>query len=434
MAEQNYKVLKVEIKDFKKVEHVVLDVQGRSLFLIGDNKLGKTSIMDAIWTTLSNLRVPNQPIREGAEKAEILIVIGKDGHEYTIQKTFEADGTVKLEITSPEGFKTSKVSALTNIVGNISFDVLKFVNGSRSADGRRDQLKTVRGFISEEINDKLDEMDEHIKQINDTRKAINVNITNLKQKIKGVTFSEKQYEDYAEPSDASKLMQELQKINSDNNSIDIAVRAQENLKNSIKLKDDEHADFERQIEAIRIKMKDNRSAREKLQTDYDNKEEELKQYTNPTIELEKKIADSFAHNQIYNEIKAHKKQVKELDDLNKQYKDLEVQREKTEEAKVKLLKDQKLPIEGLTLGEDCLFINGIPLDDTQQSTSEIMDIAVRLAIAQDPVLKIVRIDGAESFGSEMYEAVKSYVKAKGFQGFYEEVERGTKEIKFEYSE
>lgn len=59
-AKKEYKVQKVKIKNFKNIEELEIDLHGKSVFLIGENELNKSSIIQAIWIALCNVGKPKK--------------------------------------------------------------------------------------------------------------------------------------------------------------------------------------------------------------------------------------------------------------------------------------------------------------------------------------------------------------------------------------
>ena len=105
------------------------------------------------------------------------------------------------------------------------------------------------------------------------------------------------------------------------------------------------------------------------------------------------------------------------------------------QERAQLIQDAKLPIAGLTFTEDGLELNGIPFVTGKVSDSQIMEVAARLIIAKNPTVKVFRIARGESLGKKKMEALVTFARENGFQGFVEQVVREQNELKVEeYSE
>ena len=288
MSETNYKVLKVKVSNFKNIKDLEVTLEGKSVFIIGDNALGKTSLIQAIFSTLSNKKAPKQPIMQGAEEASVMIIIGNDGKEYKIEKTFAGEKET-LQITSPDGFKTSKVGNLETLIGDINFDILKFVDLSNSVPGRREQVKMIRQFIPEEQNKRIDAINEGIKLCEEERTEINKDITKLKTKTATTTFSEDVRDKYKEPIVVTEVMAKLDEANKANAKVGEAEkeRGYQNIE-ADKLKQN--------IKTLQEQLKDKESKIEQL-----NKQLEVTKRIETKV-FEDSIKDSEVHNTKVKEI------------------------------------------------------------------------------------------------------------------------------------
>ena len=414
MSETNYKVLKVKVSNFKNIKDLEVTLEGKSVFIIGDNALGKTSLIQAIFSTLSNKKAPKQPIMQGAEEASVMIIIGNDGKEYKIEKTFAGEKET-LQITSPDGFKTSKVGNLETLIGDINFDILKFVDLSNSVPGRREQVKMIRQFIPEEQNKRIDAINEGIKLCEEERTEINKDITKLKTKTATTTFSEDVRDKYKEPIVVTEVMAKLDEANKANAKVGEAEkeRGYQNIE-ADKLKQN--------IKTLQEQLKDKESKIEQL-----NKQLEVTKRIETKV-FEDSIKDSEVHNTKVKEIVAFDKDVADLEVLKTQYANRKEKIVELTENKNKIVSECKLPVDGLTFNEEGLMLNGVTLDETQQSTSELMKIGVELAMAKNPNCRIIRVDRSESLGTDKLEQIMALAKEKDYQIFFEEVQRGQEEL------
>ena len=89
------------------------------------------------------------------------------------------------------------------------------------------------------------------------------------------------------------------------------------------------------------------------------------------------------------------------------------------------------PIEGLTYDNDVLVWNGIPVSVDSLSTSEIIELGVRMKIAENPELGMLFIERMESVGTERFNLILDIANKLGWQIIGEHVERG-KNLHFEF--
>ena len=126
------KIETININGFKKLQQFSIDPAGKSVEIKGKNGQGKSSIIDAIWCTLTGKNVPGVPINKDSVSAKI--VVGLDsGH--TARLSFSARGGRTLVVEGPDGEPVKAPAAfLENLIGKISFDPFEFVASTSSSD------------------------------------------------------------------------------------------------------------------------------------------------------------------------------------------------------------------------------------------------------------------------------------------------------------
>jgi|GEM_PF-4500590 len=448
-----YKVQRVVIKNFKGLEDLAMNVNGQHVILIGDNELGKSSALDAIWTNLSAKRIPKEPIKQGASKAEVMVVIGNDDLKYQIERKYTEKASY-LEITSPEGFKTSKIANLTSLVGDIDLDVFSFVELSKTVPGRREQVEIIKKFLDEETILKLNNNNFKITQIKETRSGLNVRIRDLKGLVNtGATeFDFEDVEKYVEHKNLNTIQDKYQvaiehnttwtnfvhkwcpDTFSESTSIDAII-------NAIDVRKKEKGN------EIDVSVSEKNNAIEILKKEIAVLEENKKNLTVLADEEKQKInafkkADTEAlkeeyeagktHNDKVDKVKEHLKNKTELEEKTKDYDSWGGKITKVEQEIKQIISESKVPVTGLTFDEDGLYLDGLPFTEEQISTSKLMEVGVELAVAKNPKVKIIRINRGESLGEKKFSELIKFCNKKGYQLFIEKVDGTKKELKLQY--
>jgi len=448
-----YKVQKVVIRNFKGIEDLAMNVNGQHVILIGDNELGKSSALDAIWTNLSAKRIPKEPIKQGASKAEVMVVIGNDDMKYQIERKYTEKGSY-LEITSPEGFKTSKIANLTSLVGDIDLDVFSFVELSKTVPGRREQVEIIKKFLDEETLLKLNNNNFKITQIKETRSGLNVRIRDLKGLVNTGTaeFGFEDVEKYAEYKDISEINDKYRVAIEHNN---IWKRYEEKwCPGSFQ----ELIDLDTILNAIDVRKKEKGTVIEVIMQDKYDAIEKLKKEISELVGNQKdltvyakaekqkvtdfKKADTEAlkeeyeagktHNDKVDKVKEHLKNKTELEEKTKDYDSWGGKITKVEQEIKQTISESKVPVTGLTFDEDGLYLDGLPFTEEQISTSKLMEVGVELAVAKNPKVKIIRINRGESLGEKKFAELIKFCNKKGYQLFIEKVDGTKKELKLQY--
>ncbi|MFN7911466.1 MAG: hypothetical protein ACK5QC_06545, partial [Bacteroidota bacterium] len=150
-----------------------------------------------------------------------------------------------------------------------------------------------------------------------------------------------------------------------------------------------------------------------------------------TSAIEKQIADSAEINSKADSAKKLLEERKKLEVLTNESGELTAKIESSREAIANAIRDMDSPIEGLTYDNDVLVWDGIPVSVDSLSTSEIIELGVRMKIAENPELGMLFIERMESVGTERFNLILDIANKLGWQIIGEHVERG-KNLHFEF--
>jgi DNA repair exonuclease SbcCD ATPase subunit len=383
--------------------------------------------MQAVFALLANEPLPEKAITEGKTDGKIEIKFMVDGRQYTATKRF-TDKNPKgyFEVVTDDGLRTDRVSYLESLVGNISFNPFDFVDQRQTADGRRKQVDFLRKLIKPEVNEKINQLDVEYKMAYQSRTKTNATIEQLSGEIAGINVPDA--EQYKEPVDVSALMDEITKANAINLHRDQLAKDIE--RGTIALQDSDAV-----IKRLEKQLAEAKKERERISKKLTEVQNELSK-TKPvlTADLESKIKNASQHN-------ANVETLKRYNDLTQRL--LNVRNESTMLSgklidivsdKSKLIRESGLPIEGLSFDENGLYINKLPLSDEQISTAQIMDLGVRIAVALNPKLKIIRIPRGESMGKKRMDDVIEFANRNGYQLFIERVQSGVDKLTIQFIE
>jgi|TARA_Y100000310_G_scaffold92194_1_gene89789 hypothetical protein len=117
------KILKLQAENLKRLVVVEINPDGNIVQISGKNGAGKTSVLDAVWWALAGAdNIQKKPIREGQEKAYIMLDLG----EIVVERTFTGKGSY-LKVTNADGAAfQSPQKMLGSLIGKLSFDPLAF--------------------------------------------------------------------------------------------------------------------------------------------------------------------------------------------------------------------------------------------------------------------------------------------------------------------
>jgi len=122
----------LHVEDVLRVRRVDLTFEpGSTTWIVGDNGQGKTSLFEAIRMVLGGeAEIPSQPLRIGADKGNILIVVRKDNGEeaFTAERTFTEKGTYLKVTLAGKALPGGPQSFLNQFRSSMCFDAGKFAD------------------------------------------------------------------------------------------------------------------------------------------------------------------------------------------------------------------------------------------------------------------------------------------------------------------
>lgn len=402
------KVQHVNIKEFKKLQNIDAEIAGRNIWLVGENGVGKSSFIQFIEIALGkSTNIPPDALGEG------YVITDKDGQQYTL-KVKVKDGKSKVTIIGPDGMKDDRKSTLATLMGAMDFDIDEFVELSKTTSGQKKQVELFKSFLPKDVQEELVRHEVNNKTKFDERTELNRDIKKLDTEINTHPLTNIMDLKQFQPVDVTKVYEDLKSANTHNERV---AGIEQGM-----------ADKKKEIEEIEAKLA-------QLKIDQARGEEWLKK--NQKID----ISGFEATIQGANEANTKHAQAHDLikkRDLLKTMTDeaegLTVLIETGRQAITDAIRDMDSPVEGLGFDEEKLIYNGIPVNPDSLSTSEIMELGIRLKMAENPDLGVLFIQRGESLGVARLKEIQTLADTNGWQIICEEVRRGQEKLQIELME
>lgn len=460
------KVSKLKIKNLYGIEELTLD--GKSIELIGNNGVGKSSVLDAIRLALTNNSKRKYVIKKGETEGSVYVELDNG---IVIDRKKRADksdyksikDSTGNEINSPETF-------LKDIFTPLQLEPVEFLSMSEQEQNRillnlikfnKDKKDFIKEKFEEEI-DWVDYNDSILEILNKiqakdgkyylTREEINRNARNAQaivndiakdipenydiDKWRNYTLSEKyeelnkkkEYnakieksiaykEDYAnkikqiETTENNTLLQIEKDKTEEKNKINTEIQE---LKNRISLleKDLENIDIkyekiiaETKAETIAEKTKLDENI--KIANEWSSKEKE----NTEILENELKIAEEMkGHINEYDRMTEMQENIKTL---TEQSSNLTKKIELARNLPGEILKEVEIPVKNLTVENGIPLVNGLPVGNL--SEGEKLQLCVDVTLGDENNLKLILIDGTEKLSEENRKKLYEICKEKGLQ-------------------
>lgn len=389
------KINSLEFENVKRIKAVQLTPAKNGLTLIGgDNRQGKTSVLDAIaWALGGDRFKPSNPQREGSVIEPHLKVTLDNGIVVV-----RSGKNSSLKVIDPSGNKGGQ-QLLNSFVEQLALDLPKFLN--QSSKEKADTLLKIIG-----VGEQLYKLEQEEQQQYNRRTEIG-RIADQKAK-----FAKEMpvYTDVpAEPLSVSDLIQSQQQILA---------------KNGINKQKREQLDYyTKQLEIAKQAFDHAKSVLDAAENNFklakgeaDGLEDES------TAELEANIAQI---EQINEKIRANLEREKaenEAEGFRSQYDELTEQVEAIRQQKKDLLKGADLPLEGLTVENGELVYNGQKWDC--MSGAEQLIVATSIVRKLNPECGFVLLDKLEQLDTKTLDVFGKWLEKEGLQAIATRVSSG----------
>jgi DNA repair exonuclease SbcCD ATPase subunit len=395
------KVIELISENFKRLNaHVVMD--GKNVTVEGKNGVGKSSFIDAIWVALTGKDVPEQPIQQGKDSAKIAVTVkGDDDSQFIVERKFTAAGTA-LTVKTQDGAKFSSPQRfLDQKLGCISFDPFEFIHKQP-----REQKK----FLMELLGIDLTEIDSTKKALLAQKDELTKQHQALKSEIDKLPAITEELEEKSTAEAIKRYNDRLDDIKE--------IKEKRNRWNYLI---NESNDISIKIQELQKKLKEMNEEIEKLK---------LENLEEPEIgDLQAEIEAINAHNEKVKQQKITRLKIGQLNSITAKGKAKVEEIKKLEEERVRVITSAKMPINGLSFGDEGLLFEGLPFTEDQLSTAKLIEAGIKISMALNPALRIMRIKDGSLLDSDTLAIIKQAAKDNDYQLFIERVS-DSKEIGF----
>lgn len=463
LRSENYKKLNIEIM-----------AEGRGFEIVGENGIGKSSIIDAIYTTLQGMRgnTTEKPIQTGAESAknEVSLILERDfevngrtltaGTEIVAIRRFTAAGntlTVKVDgKNAPSPAELMKwlvgevaISDPTDLWGMKEIDRKKYltmISGIADELAKIEAEKKIRYDKKYEVEQEISRLEKDLEEFADVPEVVQESDLSTIQKdiearqakhaegveqrkvvdthVLGVGRAKEQLAEYDKTIDSIKT-------STANTYVEI-----DDLKRKI-------VELENKIEGNNQQIEFQEREKQKYQQDVLLMESDLKKEER----MLQKIADE------YTALPDRTEELKNLQEANKLFirgqqrdtfrKRLQAERDRQdqvmqsiadiEDQRKRLFESAELPIPHLEIKEDGVYYKGVPLTKDQISEAEGLELCMDILIAQKPNLKLISFKTGHALSNSTLNRVLQKAKYQDYQIIIEKVADNT-DIQIEFFE
>lgn len=410
------RIIELRAENIKRLSAVEIRPDGAIVEIAGKNKQGKTSILDAIWWALAGTKnIQSEPIRDGAESALIRLDLG----DYIVRRTLtrkkpgEPECTTTLKVETPDGLQLKQPqSVLDGFLDALTFDPLLFLRAKP-----KEQFDMAKRFVPDVDFQAIEAA--NLKDVSD-RRDWNRDAETRRRAAALIdaptTF---------EPIDEKPLLDKMSEAAEENEEIAERRRRRVALEDSC-------AERERKAERLRAESEElSRQAKAKLDeaaavldSVKPDRARLAKAETLPDMidvaALRQKLDEARAHNAKGARAEEKKRLTAEAENFEKLAAEADQRLKNREEAKRKAVAAAKIPVDGLSFGEDMILLNGKPFD--QASDAEQLATSIAVAMAGNSELRVIRVRDGSLLDRDAMQLLADLAAKKDFQIWIERVE------------
>lgn len=403
---------RITITNFCKIRHLDVRLPGGSVKIGGRNGAGKTTVLQAVEILLGGASfAPEQPIRRGEQKAQIL---GQIGDFNVVREWFpKGDGKIGTEVRlldrtgavypSPK----ATLEAFLGTAGGLLLDPLKF-----SECKPAERVDTLRRLLGLDFSG----LDEEAAEIREERKLVNAQLRDLQgwttrlPDLKGAPDEEVA---------TAELLAEAEAIARHNAEIDKAASDIEIGRQHLRVKQDLAKATEDEIARLQEKLEAQKKECAAYARKIEDAEAELaRMQRRDDSEIRARLADADSVNEMARLKKQALAEKKNWEDKEAQRVRLNERLDQIAAEKARQIAACAMPVDGLSFGEDDLLYNGVPFSQASSAEKIRISSAIALAMANGQC-KVLIVENASLLDEESMEVVRSLAEQAGAQAFFE---------------
>ncbi len=385
----------IKASNFKILKSVNVEIpDGTGIIkIIGDNGAGKSSLIEAIETTLTGKK-PFEAIKHGEEEAIITVKLKDDKLGYlSVTKVLKKDKKATLIIRGANNTTfNAPQEMLDSFIGALSFDPLSFF--SLKEEKQYAVLKDMLGL------GKLDELDAKNTKDYDARTEINREIKQKRALKEAIKLSDDEFKQV----DVKKLVDKLQRVNEKNN--------------KLKLEQQEHEHKIIRVKELEVKIKKLKEELRLAEVQHVALSTEIENHIDvaPTgvDEIKKEIKDAEGINENYAKHQKKEEFVIDITNLQDASDALSNKILSRNMEKMKLLDKAEIDkiIPGLNLDQGIIRYNGVCLQEC--STAERIKVSFAIGVASNYKLRMIFIREGSLLDKKNMKLIKELAKEKDY--------------------
>lgn len=384
----------LNISNFQRVSAIKIEPTNNVIALFGKNANGKTSVLEAVETTLRpfNGRVTKRPIKDGTGRADIHIKL-TDGT--LLHQKFTPSGPT-LAGKGPDGSKLGQKD-LDAAISALGVDALAFIHA-----GEKKQLETLLSIV---------DLPFVPAELDAQRKAVEAERLSVGQQGKAIGDVAVDASLPVTETSAGEIIASIRVAEDANRQADNSEQALTEAKART-------AEAEARVDQLEQELQAAKDAMYQASQWVELKLKESKMVTRiDTTELEARLAVVEESNAAIRANNTARAQSARKDELRDKYTALTEQIKVIDQTKADGLAKAVMPIEGLDFDSEGVLYQGIPF--SRASGAEQVIVSLAMLIATDPEIRVAIIRNGNVLDASSLQVIQDMCEATNFQVFIE---------------
>lgn len=408
----------ISMTNYRMISFVDLQLDKGVITVAGKNGNGKSSLFDGIELLIAgNTTLGRQPVKQGKDEA---IISGVTDTGLKLTKTIKSNRMVSLKIEQDGEriHKTAPQQALNNALKILTFDPMEFDRMKP-----KEQRDVILSMVTLDVD--LDQLAKDRKSLCEERALINKQLKAAKVLLEQVV--EPAEEELIPELVISELIENRDKKFHSNT-------ARESIEFLLKQLDMDESGLKEEVDRLTSELKTAKDDLKKKSADI--KKEKKKLSDHPAIydmdALNAEISNAEEKNKVIRLVHSRKADFETksqvVADTTKEYEVKDAEIVKIDETKEKALKSANIPIPKMTIDDEGLLVDGVPLEQECKSKrikiSVTIGIKVRRPAPEGLEFKIMLIRDGNDIDDENMYVFDKLAKKYGYQLYIERIRGG----------
>ena len=397
------RIVRLQSTNVKRLRCVEIRPDGSLVIVGGKNAQGKSSVLDSIAYAFAGKRaIPAEPIRRGEKEAEIVVELD----DLVVRRRFTPKDSY-LEVTNRAGVpQRSPQALLDRLVGELTFDPLSF-----SRQEPKSQLNTLKALVGLDFSD----LDARRESAYEERRSVNRDLKNAEGQLTAAPFYLDAPSAVVSVADLAVELERRQATNQSNRDKHAKLEGERqkiaDTEHMIAVHEREIAEHEGQLVTLRTQLAAQVQNDKTIAAEVDQLQDANEQEIRDQIAGSEEANSQVRANVSYAALDATRTR------LAGESIKLSTQIGSIDTAKETAVSDAAMPIAGLSLSDDGVTLNGLPLD--QASSAEQLKTSVAIGLAMNPELRVLLVRDGSLLDEDNLRMLSEMAEAADAQVFSE---------------